>query len=195
MTTAEPSIEPPIKPEIQPATFVFTEAEAAALQSVQMARQAGIARRSPLLIALTFGVPLLLLAVVFGIDRVGYGGQMPASQVTGLLVAFVAGMFTAILTFKLMQQSSKQRMLRTVRHVFAPRTVRLTGEGVEQAMPELRIVHAWAAIDQAERSSGLILLWSGPVVAIAVPERAFATAAAAEAFALTCRDRAAAAKR
>lgn len=190
MTTAEPRIEP----EIQPATFVFTDAEAEALQSVQMARQAGIARRSPQLIAMSFGVPLLLLAAVFGIDRVWFGGEMPPPLSFGLLAAFVAGMLTQGLTVKLTLESSKRRMRRTVRQVFAPRIVRLTDSGIEQALPELRTVHAWAAIDRAERYRGLILLWSGPVVAVAIPERAFASAAAAEAFATACRAKSDAAK-
>ena len=176
-----------VPPETQPETFTLTDAEAAAVQSIQMARQAGVARATPVLRIASIAIPVLLLAALIGIDLVWYGGEMPMPLFVGLLAAFVAGMFVQTLAYKLTQVAAKRRMRRSVRHVFAPRTVRLAEDGVEQTMPELRTVHAWAGIDRIDRSGGFILLWTGPVLAIAIPERAFATAAGAEAFAQACR--------
>jgi hypothetical protein len=176
-------------PVIQPATFTFTDAEVAAVQSVQIARQAAVARATPTLRIASIAVPVLLLAALIGIDIVWYGGDMPMPLFGGLLVAFVAGMFVQGLTYKLTQQAAKRRMRQSVPQVFAPRTVRLDAGGIEQALPALRAIHAWSAIDKVEQSGGFILLWSGPALAMAIPERAFATAADAEAFALSCRVR------
>jgi hypothetical protein len=175
----------------QPITYTLTDAEAAAAQAVQMARQAAIARRGPAVIALSFAVPIAALGLLFAADWLWYGGGMPAPLFVGLLVAFVAGMFTQILTYKFSLVASMRRMRQAVRQVFAPRTSRLSDDGVELATPDTRTLYAWSAIDRAEERGGLILLWAGPMLASAVPVRAFASAAEAQAFLAECRSRAA----
>jgi hypothetical protein len=74
--------------------------------------------------------------------------------------------------------------------VFAPRTVRLTDEGIEQALPEVRSLYAWSGIDRAEQAHGMILVWAGNILAVAVPVRAFAAEQDAQAFFDACRKRA-----
>jgi hypothetical protein len=172
---------------VQPETFTFTDAEAAAMQSAQMAQQASVARASPVLIAASIAVPVLLFAGLIGIDRLWFGGDMPMSLFVSLLAAFVAGMFTMGLAYKLTLEASKRRMRRAIRQVFAPRTVRFADDGIEQALPELRTIHAWAGVERVERRGDLIQLWSGPVLLMAIPVRAFPGAADAEAFLAACR--------
>jgi hypothetical protein len=175
---------------VQPETYVLTDAEAAAIQSAQMARQAGVARANPVLVAISVAVPVAIVAAIYAVDLVWYGGAMPQSLFTTLIVVFVAGIFTQTFAYKLTLEVSKRRMRQTIRQVFAPRTVRLTDEGIEQASPELRTLHFWSGIDRAERSGGLIQLWSGHLLALAIPVRAFASYTDAQAFLDACRQRA-----
>lgn len=180
-------------PVVQPATFVLTDAEAAAVQAAQMAQQARVARANPVLIAGSIAVPLILLGVLYGVDLIWYGGAMPGSLFVALLAVFVAGMFTQTLGYRLSLEASKRRLRRETRQVSAPRTVRLTDDGIEQALPEVRSLHAWSGIDRADRAHGLILVWAGHMLAVAVPERAFPAATDAQAFLEACRQRAGAA--
>jgi hypothetical protein len=168
-----------------PATFVLTDREAATVQSASVARQASVA-----LIAASIAVPLLLLAAVFVVDFVWYGGAMPASLFVALLAMFVAGMFTQTLACKFTLEASKRRLRSQTRQVFAPRSVRLTDEGIEQDTPEQRALSRWSGIDRVEHAGGLIPAWAGNLLAAAVPERAFASAPDAQAFLGTCRQRA-----
>jgi hypothetical protein len=178
---------------VQPETFVLTDAEAAAVQSANMARQASVARANPALLALSIAVPVLMLGVIAGVDLIWYGGAMPLSLFVTLLAVFVGGMFTQTLGYWLSLQLSKRRMRQAIRQVFAPRTVRLTDEGIEQALPEVRSLYAWIGIDRADEAGGLILVWAGHVLAAAVPARAFASGPDAQAFLEACRQRAGAA--
>jgi hypothetical protein len=171
----------------QPITYTLTDAEAAAAQSAQMARQAAVARRGPALIALSFAVPVLAVGFLFATDWLWYGGEMPAPLFLGLLAAFVAGMFTQTLAYKLTLASSTRRMRQAVRQVFASRTVRLTEAGLEHTTPDARTLYAWNGIDRAEEGAGLILIWAGHALASAVPVRAFSSAAEAQAFLAECR--------
>jgi YcxB-like protein len=86
---------------------------------------------------------------------------------------------------------SMRRMRQAVRQVFAQRTSRLSDDGVELATADTRTLYAWSAIDRAEESGGLILLWAGHILASTVPVRAFSSAAEALAFLAECRRRAA----
>jgi hypothetical protein len=178
---------------VQSETFVLTDAEAAAVQSANMARQASIARANPAHIAFSIAVPILLLVVVYGVDLIWYGGAMPPSLFSALLVAFVGGMFTQMLSFKLTLEMSKRRMRQATRQVFAPRTVRLTDEGIEHALPEVRSLFAWTGNARAQVAPGLILIWAGHVLAAAVPVRALACRPDAQAFLEACRQHARAA--
>jgi hypothetical protein len=109
-----------------------------------------------------------------------------------LLAMFVAGMFTQTLAYKFTLEASKRRLRAQTRQVFAPRSVRLTDDGIEQDTPELRTLYRWNGIDRAERRSELVLAWAGNVLAAAVPERAFASASDAQDFLEACVQRAAA---
>lgn len=178
----------------QPITYTLTDAEAAAVQAAQMARQAAVARRAPALIALSFAMPIAALGVLFATEQLLYDGSMPGALSFGVVVAFLAGTFTQILAYKVSLAVSMRRMRQAVRQVFAQRTSRLSDDGVELATADTRTLYAWSAIDRAEESGGLILLWAGHVLASAVPVRAFASAADAQAFLAECRSRAAGAK-
>ena len=74
--------------------------------------------------------------------------------------------------------------------MFEPRTVRLTDEGIEQALPQLRSVHAWSGIDRVEQPADIILIRAGSLLLSAIPARAFASPQAAQAFVDVCRTRA-----
>jgi hypothetical protein len=130
---------------IQPDTFVFTDREAAAVQSVQMARQASVARANPVLLATSIAVPVVLVSVVFAIDLLWYGGAMPLPLFVTLMAAFFAGMLVQTLAYRLTLEASKRRIRQMTRQVFAPRTVRLTDEGIEQVLPAVRSLYSWSA--------------------------------------------------
>jgi hypothetical protein len=175
---------------VQPETFVLTDQEAAVVQSAQMARQASVARANPILLIGSVAAPVIIIGIVGAIDLVWYRGAMPAALFVTLLAVFVAGMFTQTVGYRLSLEVSKRRLRQTTRQAFAPRTVRLTEQGIEQALPDVRSLHAWSGIDRAERANGLILVWAGNMLTAAIPARAFPSAQDAQAFLDACRHRA-----
>jgi hypothetical protein len=174
---------------VQPDTFVLTDAEAAAIQSAQMARQASIARANPVLKYGSIAVPFVIVGAIYVVDLVWYGGVMPMSLFVTLMAVFVAGMMTQTAGYWLSLLVSKRRIIEQTRQVFSPRTVRLTDEGIEQATPDVRTVHAWSGIDRAEHAGDLILVWAGHLLSVAVPVRAFPAAQDATTFLEACRQR------
>ena len=110
-----------------------------------------------------------------------------------LMAAFVAGMMTQTIALRLSLQISKRRLRSKTRQLFEPRTVQLTYEGIEQVQPAVRSLHRWGGIDRIEGDHGLIVIWTGNIVACVIPERAFPTRQDAAAFLEQCRTRAAAA--
>jgi hypothetical protein len=174
---------------VQPETFRLTDQEAAAVQSVQMARQMKVAGTSPVVRYGAIAAPFVIVGVVAVIDWVWYGGSMPMSLFVTLMAVFVAGMATQTIGYRLSLQATKRRLIENTRQVFEPRTVRLTDEGIEQALPELRSVHLWSGIDRVEQASGLILVWAGNLLVSAIPVRAFPSEADAHGFLDACRQR------
>jgi hypothetical protein len=175
---------------VQPETFTFTDPEAAAVQSAQMRRQAKVAGSNPVLRIGSIVVPVVMVGVVAAIDQISYGGAMPISLFVTLMGIFVAGMATTTFGYWLNLQSTKRRIRQKTRQAFEPRTVRLTDEGIEQALPEFRAVHLWSGIDRAELDSGLIQVWAGNLLVSAIPARAFPSPQDAQAFLDACRSRA-----
>ena len=176
---------------VQPETFTLTDQEAAALQSANMARQAKVAGTNPVIrIGSSIAVPVFIVGVVYAIDLVWYGGAMPVSLFVTLMAVFVAGMLTQTVGYWLNLQATKRRVREKTRQVFEPRTVRLTDEGIEQMLPELRSLHIWEGIDRVEQASGLIFAWAGNLLVLVVPARAFPSPQDAQAFLDACRSRA-----
>jgi hypothetical protein len=175
---------------VQPETFTFTDAEAAAVQSAQMAWQMKVAgtaptiRYSPIIVA--FAIP----GIVFVIDQVWYGGTMPASLFVTLMAVFVAGMATNAAGYWLALRTSKRRIRQQTRQFFESRNVRLSDDGIEQALPNQRSVHLWSGIDRVDLAAGLILVWAGHLLVSAIPTRAFPSEADAQAFLDVCRQHA-----
>jgi hypothetical protein len=175
---------------VQPETFVLTDTEAAQLQSTQLAQQQKVTGTTPVIRIGSIVVPFVIIGLVYVIDLVWYGGAMPVSLFVTLMAVFVAGMATQTAGYWLNLQATKRRVREKTRQVFEPRTVRLTGEGIEQALPELRSVHLWSGIDRVEQASGLILVWAGNLLVSAIPTRAFPSEQDAQAFLDACRSRA-----
>ena len=174
---------------VQPETFTLTDQEAAAVQSVQMARQMKVAGTNAVMRYGSIAAPFAIVGVIAVIDWVWYGGAMPISLFVTLMAVFVAGMATQTIGYWLSLQATKRRLIEKTRQVFEPRTVRLTDEGIEQALPELRSVHLWSGIDRVEQASGLIFLWAGNLLASTIPVRAFPSEQDAQAFLDACRAR------
>jgi hypothetical protein len=176
---------------VQPETFTFTDPEAAAVQAAQLRRQAKVAGSNPVLrIVVSIAVPVVMVGVVIAIDQIAYDGAMPMSLFVTLMGMFVAGMVTTVFAYRLNLQSTKRQIREKTRQVFEPRTVRLTDEGIEQALSELRAMHLWGGIDRAELDSGLIQVWAGNLLVSAIPARAFPSPQDAQAFLDACRSRA-----
>lgn len=175
----------------QPETFALTDAEAAAVQSVQMARQAAIAKANPVLRYGALAAPVVVVGVVAAIDVIWYRGDMPVSLFVTLMAVFVAGMIAQTIGYRLSLAASKKRLRQASRQVLAPRTVRLTDEGLSQALADTRAVYLWASIDDTERTQDLVLVWTGNLLAAAIPARAFRSGGDADAFVAEIRRRAA----
>jgi hypothetical protein len=174
---------------IQPETFTLTVEEAAAVQSTQMVRQISVAGTTPVMRYGSIAAPFVIIGVIAAIDWTWYGGAMPISLFVTLMAVFVAGMATQTIGYWLNLQATKRRLIEKTRQVFEPRTVRLTDEGIEQALPELRSVHVWNGIDRVEQASGLIFLWAGNLLVSTIPVRAFPSEQDAQAFLDACRAR------
>lgn len=176
---------------VQPETFRLTDREAAAVQSVQMAQQMKVAGTSPVVRYGAVAAPFVIVGVVMVIDLVWYGGAMPMSLFVTMMALFVAGMATQTVGYWLNLQATKRRLIERTRQVFEPRTVRLTDEGVEQALPESRSLHLWSGIDRVDlaQASGLILVWAGNLLVSAIPVRAFPSESDAQGFLDACRQR------
>ena len=67
------------------------DAEAAAVQTAQLAQQASVARANPALLALSIAVPVVMIGVLLGVDWLWFEGGMPFSLFVGLLAVFVGG--------------------------------------------------------------------------------------------------------
>jgi hypothetical protein len=175
---------------VQPETFTYTDAEAAAVQAAQMARQAKVAGSVPIIRYGSIAAPFAIVGVVFVIDQVWYGGAMPMSLFVTLMAVFVAGMMTQTAGIWLSLRASKQRIRQQTRQFFESRNVRLSDDGIEQALPNQRSVHLWSGIDRVDLAAGLILVWAGHLLVSAIPTRAFPSEADAQAFLDVCRQHA-----
>jgi hypothetical protein len=178
-------------PIVQPDTFVFTDTEAAQIQSIQLAQQRKIAGTSGVTRYGSIAVPIVMVASVAAVDQIWYAGKMPGSLFVTLLAFYLAGMVTMLVGYALNLRAAKQRIIERTRQVFEPRTVRFTNEGIEQSLPELRSLHLWRGIDRIEQASAaIILIWSGNILASAIPARAFPSEPDAQAFVDACRQHA-----
>lgn len=175
---------------VQPETFTLTDQEAAAVQAAQMAQQRKVAGTTPVIKYGSIAIPFVLIGVVATIDWIWWDWTMPLSLFVITMAVFVAGMATQTIGYWLNLQASRRRLRARTRQVFEPRTVRLTDEGIEQALPQLRSVHAWSGIDRVEQPANIILIWAGNLLLSAIPARAFAPPQAAQAFVDACRTRA-----
>ena len=181
-------------PVVQPETFTLTDQEAATLQSVQLAHQTKLVGPNPVLIA-SIAVPFLVAGSAFVIGRGWYGDAMSIAHFFMLMAVFVGGMVIQTVNYWLYVRATKRHVRENTRQVFEPRIVRLTGEGLEQTLPELRSVHTWKGIDRVEQVSGLIFAWADNLLVLVVPARAFPSPQDAQAFLDACRSRAGAAAR
>ncbi len=180
---------------VQPETFTLTDQEAAAVQSAQMAQQVKVAGTNPVRKIGSIVVPLAIVGAVAAIDQIWYGGNMPISLFVTLMAVFVAGMATMVVGYWLNLRATKRLILEKTRQVFEPRTVRLTDEGIEQALTDVRSTHLWRGIDRVEEMSGMIMAWAGNLLVSAIPARAFPSPQDAQAFLDACRSRAGGAER
>jgi hypothetical protein len=138
----------------------------------------------------SIAAPFVLISVVAAIDWIWWDWTMPLSLFVITMMVFVAGMATQTVGYWLNLQASRKRIRARTRQVFEPRTVRLTDEGIEQELPQLRSAHAWSGIDRVEQPADIILIWAGNLLLSAIPARAFASPQAARAFLDACRARA-----
>jgi len=175
---------------VQPGTFVLTDQEVAIIQAAQMERQASITNKSLALRIGQIAVPIVIIGAVIAVDQLWYGGTLPAWLMFTVVAAFVAGVLFQTLAYKVTVEVMKQRMRETTRQLFAPRTVRLTDEGIEQTLPDIRSLQAWRGIDQANETNGLVIVWAGNLMIVTIPVRAFPTVVDAQAFVAACRRRA-----
>lgn len=173
----------------QPATFTLTPEEAAALQSIQTERQASIARKGPVLRYSSLAAPFVAAAMIWLVDIIWYGGDMPLSFFVTLLAVFMAGMMFQTAGYWINMLAARKRMLAATRQVYAPRTVRLTRDGIENAIPTATTLQKWAGVTQVETQKDMLLVWAGNLLPVSVPLRAFASDKDARAFVAECKRR------
>jgi hypothetical protein len=167
---------------VQPDTFILTDQEAAAVQAAQMAQQRKVAGTTPAIKYGSIAVPIILVGTIAAVDRIWWEWTMPVWLFVIMMLVFVAGMATQTIGYWLNLQATRKRLRTRTRQVFEPRTVRLSDEGIEQALPQLRSIHAWNGIDRVEQPADIILVWAGNLLVSAIPARAFAAPGDAQAF-------------
>jgi hypothetical protein len=175
---------------VQPETFTLTDQEAAAVQAAQMAQQVKVAGTTPVIKYGSIAVPFVIIGTVAAVDWIWWNWTMPVWLFVIMMLVFVAGMATQTIGYWLNMQATRKRLRARTRQVFEPRTVRLTDEGIEQALPQLRSIYAWNGIDRVEQPADVILVWAGNLLVSAIPARAFTSPQDAQAFVDACRTRA-----
>jgi hypothetical protein len=175
---------------VQPETFTLTDQEAAAVQGAQMAQHVKVAGTTPVIKYGSIAVPFVIVGLIAAIDCIWWDWTMPLSLFVIMMLVFVAGMATQTIGYWLNLQASRKRIRARTRQVFEPRTVRVSDEGIEQALPQLRSIHAWSGIDRVEQPADIILVWAGNLLVSAIPARAFAAPQDARVFVDACRTRA-----
>jgi hypothetical protein len=175
---------------VQPETFTLTDPEAAAVQAAQMAQQVKVAGTTPVIKYGSIAMPVVIIGAIAAIDWIWWNWTMPLSLFVIMMLVFVAGMATQTLGYWMNLQASRKRIRARTRQVFEPRTARLTDDGIEQALPQIRSIHAWSGIDRVEQPADIILIWAGNLLVSAIPARAFASSQDAQAFVDACRTRA-----
>jgi len=170
-----------------PRTFTLTEAEAAAIQSMQLARQTGIARKGPMLRYTSLAAPVIAAVIIWAVDLLWYDGAMSMSLFVTLLAVFVGGMMFQTAGYWLNLQAARKRMLHTTQQVFEPRTVRFVPEGIEVSIPTAATLQKWPGVKDIEMKNGMILVWAGNLLPVSVPLRAFSSEEEAETFLAECR--------
>lgn len=173
-------------PLVQPETFTLTQAEAATVQSVQMERQAKIARQSPVLLAGSIAAPFIVAAALYACDLIWFDGAMPGWLFVTLMGVFVAGMLTQTAALWLNLMVAKRLMREKTRQVFDPRTVKTLKHGIEQEIPTAMTRHKWSGIDRVELRKDIIFVWAGNILACSIPERAFPSTNDAKMFLEEC---------
>ena len=166
----------------QPQTFMFTQQEAKQLQALQSARQTKFARRGIKNKLVCFAVPVLALIALFAIDWLFYDGNIPRDIFIGAVLAFLVGFLSILLISLINVADWKKRMLADTPQVWEQRQVKIDETGVSQSTETSDVMFKWSTIGPVEQNKGLVFLWLNKFQAIAIPTRAFASDADANAF-------------
>lgn len=105
------------------------------------------------------------------------------------LFAFVAGLLTFVLALWIIRRRWIANTVSAIPNAYESKTVTLDDSEIAITGKLSKTAWTWPAITHVSDEQGLVLFWIGPQNAVAIPDRAFADAAAkASAFAFA-RDR------
>jgi hypothetical protein len=163
--------------------YTFTEPEIIAYYEVMAKRQARIAgSRRSFLSSIYAPVALGILLMVVSALRGAAGDTDFAPMLVAGTVAYYGGIF--IQRYELSQAYAHLHtsIFRTEPFYHEPRRVTLAEDAMEYSAANVSSRFAYAAVTDIEHSRGFILAWIGNIAATAVPLRAFASSADANAF-------------
>lgn len=82
--------------------------------------------------------------------------------------------------------AARKRMRAATRQVYAPPTVRLACDGIENVIPIATTLQKWAGVTEIEVDRDMLLVWAGNLLFMSEPLRAFASEEDARAFVAEC---------
>ncbi|MCH9765554.1 MAG: YcxB family protein [Alphaproteobacteria bacterium] len=166
----------------QPTPFALSETEAHTLMGVQSQNQAQFARGGKVQRWGAGVAPIVALGVLAALNWCVYDGAMPAPLFFGILLAYLFGLGTTILTLVLFTKDTKARMLRATPQVWETRTITIDEAGLRQKTDTSQATFLWSGINKIDVTDTMLLVWIHKFSAIAIPHRAFPNIADARAF-------------
>lgn len=99
-----------------------------------------------------------------------------------LLIGLIIYLSVFLLFFKFLQRFGKQSWLDERGHFMTPKTLTVTKDGIREASEHLTTTAAWPAILDVRREGGYTMAFIDKMQAFVIPDSAFDSEAAAEAF-------------
>ncbi len=105
----------------------------------------------------------------------------PASFVE-LAIGFMAGAALVLVLFWVHYWDQTRKLVRPDGPTLSEHTVTVNTSGLSVAAPHMTAHYTWSAVQEVTKQRGLIVLWLEPSVGLVIPERAFASLEACQAF-------------
>ncbi len=126
-------------------------------------------------------VVLTALSLVLADALIGRSLDREAEPIE-LAVGMVIGSELVIAAVWITYYDQRRRLVRPDGPTLGEQTLKVSGDGLDLALSNISVRYRWPAFQHVSRARGLLLMWIEPGSAIGLPERAFESVAALEAF-------------